>query len=35
MKDQGTEIDIKLFNEAVQTMLDGKEPKMNEQQAQK
>ena len=34
MKDQGTEIDIKLFNEAVQTMLDGKEPKMNEQQAQ-
>ena len=34
MKDQGTEIDIKLFSEAVQTMLDGKEPKMNEQQAQ-
>lgn len=34
MKDQGTDVDIKLFNEAVQTMLDGKEPKMNEQQAQ-
>ena len=34
MKDQGTDIDIKLFNEAVQTMLDGKEPKMNEMQAQ-
>lgn len=34
MKDQGTEIDMKMFNEAVQTMIDGKQPKMTEQQAQ-
>ncbi len=34
MKDQGTEVDLKVFNEAVQTMLDGKEPKLNDQQAQ-
>ena len=34
MKDQGTDIDLKVFNEAIQTMYDGKEPKMNEMQAQ-
>lgn len=34
MKDQGTEIDLKVFNEALQTVYDGKEPKMNEMQAQ-
>ena len=34
MKDQGTEIDLKLFNEGLQTVLDGKEPKLNAQQAQ-
>lgn len=34
MKDQGSEVDLKLFNEAIQTMLDGKEPKMSEAQAQ-
>lgn len=34
MKDQGTDIDLKVFNEAVQTVYDGKEPKMNEMQAQ-
>lgn len=34
MKDQGTEIDLKVFNEAMQTVYDGKEPKMNEMQAQ-
>lgn len=34
MKDQGTEIDLKVFNEAVETVYDGKEPKMNEMQAQ-
>ncbi|EGV34732.1 FKBP-type peptidyl-prolyl cis-trans isomerase [Neisseria weaveri] len=34
MKDQGTAVDLKLFNEAVQTMMDGKQPKINEIQAQ-
>ncbi|MCP1660151.1 FKBP-type peptidyl-prolyl cis-trans isomerase [Neisseria perflava] len=34
MKDQGTEIDLNVFNEALQTVYEGKEPKMNEQQAQ-
>ncbi|STZ75727.1 FKBP-type peptidyl-prolyl cis-trans isomerase [Bergeriella denitrificans] len=34
MKDQGTDIDLKVFNEALQTVYDGKEPKMNEVQAQ-
>lgn len=34
MKEQGTEIDLKLFNEAVETLYNGKEPKMNEIQAQ-
>ncbi|ASK26528.1 FKBP-type peptidyl-prolyl cis-trans isomerase [Neisseria chenwenguii] len=34
MKDQGTEVDLKVFNEALQTMYDGKEPKMSEMQAQ-
>ncbi len=34
MKEQGTEIDLKLFNEAVETMVNGKEPKMTETQAQ-
>ena len=34
MKDHGTEVDMKVFNEALQTVLDGKEPKMNDQQAQ-
>ena len=34
MKKNGTEIDLSAFNEAVQTMIDGKEPKMNEQQVQ-
>ncbi|KPN74210.1 MULTISPECIES: FKBP-type peptidyl-prolyl cis-trans isomerase [Neisseria] len=34
MKDQGTEVDLKVFNEALQTVLDGKEPKMSDQQAQ-
>ena len=34
MKQNGTEIDLNAFNEAVQTMISGKEPKMNEQQVQ-
>ncbi|MCS4533825.1 FKBP-type peptidyl-prolyl cis-trans isomerase [Neisseria montereyensis] len=34
MKDQGTEVDLKIFNEALQTVLDGKETKLNDQQAQ-
>ncbi|UOO82962.1 FKBP-type peptidyl-prolyl cis-trans isomerase [Uruburuella testudinis] len=34
MKDQGTDIDIKRFNEGLETMLDGKEAKLSEQQAQ-
>ena len=34
MKDQGTEIDLKLFNEGLQTVFDGKEPKLSEQQMQ-
>ncbi|MBF0804145.1 MULTISPECIES: FKBP-type peptidyl-prolyl cis-trans isomerase [Neisseria] len=34
MKDQGTEVDLKVLNEAVQTLLEGKEPKLNDQQAQ-
>lgn len=34
MKDQGTEVDMKVFNEALQTVLDGKETKLNDQQAQ-
>ncbi|MCF7520821.1 FKBP-type peptidyl-prolyl cis-trans isomerase [Neisseria sp. ZJ106] len=34
MKEQGTEVDLKVFNEALQTVYDGKEPKMNEMQAQ-
>ncbi len=34
MKDQGSEIDLKVFNEALQTVYDGKEPKMNDAQAQ-
>ncbi|WP_416191117.1 FKBP-type peptidyl-prolyl cis-trans isomerase [Neisseria sp. CCUG12390] len=34
MKDQGTEIDLKVFDEALKTVYDGKEPKMNEMQAQ-
>ncbi|MDO4906237.1 FKBP-type peptidyl-prolyl cis-trans isomerase [Neisseria sp.] len=34
MKDQGTEVDLKVLNEAVQTMIEGKEPKLSDQQAQ-
>ncbi|WP_274584325.1 FKBP-type peptidyl-prolyl cis-trans isomerase [Neisseria leonii] len=34
MKDQGTEVDLKLFNEAVEAVVNGKEPKMTETQAQ-
>ncbi|WP_107928372.1 FKBP-type peptidyl-prolyl cis-trans isomerase [Neisseria animaloris] len=34
VKDAGTEVDLKAFNEALQTMLDGKEPKLTEQKAQ-
>ncbi|QEY23374.1 FKBP-type peptidyl-prolyl cis-trans isomerase [Neisseria animalis] len=34
MKDQGTDIDLKVFNEALQTVYEGKQPKMDELQAQ-
>ena len=34
MKDQGVEIDLDKFKEALQTTYDGKQPKINEQQAQ-
>ena len=34
MKKNGTEIDMTAFNDAVQTLIDGKEPKMNDQQVQ-
>lgn len=34
IKDNGTEVDLKLFNEAVNTLLDGKTPKLDERQAQ-
>lgn len=34
IQDNGTEVDLKLFNEAVDTLLDGKTPKLDEQQAQ-
>ncbi|OSI11495.1 FKBP-type peptidyl-prolyl cis-trans isomerase [Neisseria zoodegmatis] len=34
MKDHGTEVDMKVFNEALQTVLDGKEPKISDQKAQ-
>lgn len=33
MKDQGTEIDLQLFNEALQTVMDGKEPRLSAQEA--
>ena len=34
MKDQGTEIDLKVFTEAMEAMFEGKEVKMTEAQAQ-
>ena len=34
MKEQGAEIDLKVFTEALQAMYDGKEIKMTEEQAQ-
>ena len=34
IKDQGVEFDLKLFQEALQTVYDGKAPKISEQQAQ-
>lgn len=34
MKDQGSEIDLKVFQEALQTVYEGKEPKMTDMQAQ-
>ncbi|MDO5059439.1 MAG: FKBP-type peptidyl-prolyl cis-trans isomerase [Neisseria sp.] len=34
IKDHGTEVDLKLFNEAIETVLAGKEPKLDMMQAQ-